>query len=61
MEMSMEWPSLLDGRVPLQLFAVGRVLRRGSSYFAAAFERYEFRTVSSNQPMPLQLPNLNLK
>jgi PilZ domain-containing protein len=44
-EMSIEWPALLDGRVPLQLVATGRVLRREASYFAAAFQRHEFRTI----------------
>jgi hypothetical protein len=44
-EMSIAWPSLLDGRIPLQLFAVGRVLRRGASDFAVAFERHQFRTL----------------
>jgi len=44
-EMRIEWPSLLDGRIPLQLIVRGRILRRGPSRFAAAFERHEFRTV----------------
>ena len=44
-EMSMAWPSLLDGRIPLQLFAVGRVVRYRGSDFAAAFENYQFRTL----------------
>jgi hypothetical protein len=44
-EMRIEWPSLLDGRVPLQLIALGRILRQGPSRFAAAFERHEFRTM----------------
>jgi hypothetical protein len=44
-EMSIEWPFLLDGRVPLQFFAQGRVVRRGEGVFAAAFERRQFRTV----------------
>ena len=48
LEMSIEWPSLLDRRTPLQLFAVGRILRRGSSSFAATFERYQFRTMKSS-------------
>ncbi len=46
-EMRIEWPLLLDGKTPLQLIAVGRVLRHGISHFAAAFERYEFRTMKS--------------
>jgi hypothetical protein len=45
--MSIEWPSLLDGKIPLQLIATGRVLRRGTSSFAATFERHEFRTMRS--------------
>jgi hypothetical protein len=47
-EMTLEWPFLLDGRIPLQLFAVGRVLRRGASDFVATIERYEFRTMRSS-------------
>jgi hypothetical protein len=54
-EMSIEWPSLLDGKVPLQLCAVGWVVRRRTFDFAAAFERYQFRT--SGRPIP---PNLEL-
>jgi hypothetical protein len=46
-EISIEWPSLLNGKIPLQLIAVGRVLRCGASHFAATFERYEFRTMKS--------------
>jgi PilZ domain len=50
-EMSIEWPPLLDGRIAMQLFAIGRVVRRRPFDFAASFERYEFRTVkSSSQP-----------
>ena len=47
-EMSMEWPSMLDGRVSLQLIAVGRVVRIGPSLFAVSFERHEFRTMRSD-------------
>ncbi len=49
-EMRIEWPSLLDGRVPLQLIAVGRVVRRRAAGFAATFEQYKFRTASASQP-----------
>ena len=56
LEMSMEWPSLIDGRIPLQLVAVGRVLReeksRGASHFAATIERHEFRTMRISTPPP---------
>lgn len=50
LEMRIEWPSLLDGKVPLQLIAVGRVVRRRAAGFAATFEQYKFRTASSIQP-----------
>lgn len=43
-EMSIDWPALLEGRIPLQLFATGRVLRSETTGFAASFERHEFRT-----------------
>ena len=51
-EMSIQWPALLDGRVPLQLIATGRVLRREASYFAASFERHEFRTIKRFRLLP---------
>lgn len=51
-EMRIEWPSLLNGRVPLQLVAVGRILRRDASQFAATFERHQFRTMKSSSVTP---------
>jgi hypothetical protein len=47
-EISIEWPSLLDGKIPLQLFAVGRVVRSRAFDFAAAFEEHQFRTLRSS-------------
>jgi hypothetical protein len=44
-EMSIEWPVLLDGRIPLQLFAVGRVVRRSAVDFAATLQHRQFRTL----------------
>ncbi len=55
-ELSIEWPFVLDGRIPLQLVAVGRVLRRGGSHFAATFERHEFRTVKISSQAPVLNP-----
>jgi hypothetical protein len=46
-EMGIAWPFLLDETIPIQLFAVGRVLRRGACDFAATLEKHEFRTRSS--------------
>jgi|SRR5579863_2402729 len=51
-EMSIDWPSMLDGTIPLQLVAVGRVLRRGVAHFAASFHRHEFRTLRSPNGTP---------
>lgn len=43
-ELNIEWPSLLDGRVPLQVVTVGRVVRCEPSSFAVVLARYQFRT-----------------
>jgi hypothetical protein len=43
-ELSIQWPSLLDGRVRLQLFAVGRVVRCEGSRFAVVLVSHQFRT-----------------
>jgi len=43
-ELSIEWPSLLDGRVALQVVTVGRVVRCEASGFAVEMARYQFRT-----------------
>jgi|SRR5579872_1494738 len=42
-EMNIDWPTRLDGRVPLNLVAVGRVLRSERFSFAVGLERYHFR------------------
>ena len=44
MELNIEWPSLLDGRIPLQLIMVGKVVRSETSSFAVALGPYQFRT-----------------
>jgi len=53
LEVRMEWPSLLDGYIPLQLVAVGWVVRCEASSFAVCFRRHQFRTLRSKlQPSP---------
>jgi len=54
-EISIEWPLVLDGKVPLQLVAVCNVVRPGPSFFAAAFARHQFRTLKSAIQMPTRL------
>jgi PilZ domain len=44
MELNIEWPSLLDGRVPLRLVTVGRVVRSEPHSFAVSLNRHQFRT-----------------
>ena len=44
MELSVEWPSLLYGRVPLRFVTEGDVVRCDASSFAVMLARYQFRT-----------------
>jgi len=48
-ELNIEWPSLLDGRVPLQVVTVGRVVRCEKSRFAVVLARYQFRTTKRTE------------
>jgi hypothetical protein len=41
-----EWPSLLNGTIPLQLITIGIVVRRQGARLAIAFEGYQFRTAA---------------
>ena len=50
LEISIEWPSLLDGWIPLQLVARGSVVRRGAFNFAVCFRRHQFRTLKRKLP-----------
>jgi hypothetical protein len=45
LEVNVEWPLLLNGTVPLQLVAHGKVVRGEGSEFAVAFAQYQFRTM----------------
>jgi hypothetical protein len=47
--LSIEWPTRLDGRIPLQLVAAGRVTRSDPSHFAVVLERYHFRLAGSSE------------
>jgi hypothetical protein len=44
-EVSIDWPALLDGAVQLQLVSVGKVVRCEKSSFAVALEKHEYRTM----------------
>jgi hypothetical protein len=49
-QVSLEWPYMLDGSCPLQLCVHGRVLRSGDSGTALSILKYEFRTVRKSAP-----------
>jgi hypothetical protein len=55
LELSIEWPPLLRGKIPLRLITVGRVVQCGLHGFSVWFRGYEFRTVPRglNQKTPL--------
>ncbi len=60
LELNIDWPSLLDGHIPLQLVTLGRVLRSETSSFAAVMAHYQFRTTrrSTNQTVvPIDAPS----
>ncbi|MGD0496905.1 MAG: hypothetical protein ABSC23_00555 [Bryobacteraceae bacterium] len=53
-ELSMNWPVLLNDRCPMKLMIYGCVVRSDGQGAAVAIERYEFRTQGSRafqQPM----------
>jgi hypothetical protein len=46
-ELNIEWPALLHGRVPLRFVAVGKVVRCDASSFAVKLVGHQFRTAKS--------------
>lgn len=55
-EISMNWPVLLNDSCPMKLMIYGCVLRSNERGAAVAIERYEFRTQSSKGFQALQQP-----
>ena len=45
LQLMIEWPYSLDGKIPLQLVATGFVVRSSASQFAVSFRSYQFRTM----------------
>ena len=48
LELSIEWPTRLDGRIPLQLVAVGTVVRSELFSFAVGLDRHYFRIAAKS-------------
>lgn len=54
MEVQVDWPSLLESTIRLQLVTSGRVVRSAPSAFAIEFASHQFRTMRS-KPLPRAL------
>ena len=52
-ELSVNWPALLEGGCPLKFVAVGRVVRAEETWAAMHIEQYEFRTRRSKEMPPI--------
>ena len=48
-ELSVNWPAMLDGVCPLQFVATGRVVRSEAQRAAVRIERYQFKTRNVNR------------
>ena len=48
-ELSVNWPAMLDGICPLQFVATGRVIRSEARRAAVRIERYEFKTRNASR------------
>ena len=53
LEVLINWPSLLESTIPLQLVATGNVIRCEGFSFALEFSQYQFRTMKTK---PLRRP-----
>ncbi len=51
LELNIDWPNRLEGRIPLQLVATGTVVRSELFGFAVGLERYQFR-IARNPDLP---------
>jgi hypothetical protein len=60
-ELSMNWPVLLNDSCPMKLMIYGCVIRSGEKGAAVAIERYEFRTQGSRSFQPSPHPSVELR
>ena len=59
-ELTLEWPSLLDSVIPLQLATRGRIVRAQGSKYALAFSTYQFRTMKRKE-LPISRRRVELR
>ena len=55
-ELRIQWPSLLESKISLQLVVSGTVVRGGPSSFAVAVDQHQFRTARNENPRPPDQP-----
>ena len=60
-ELSMNWPVLLNDSCPMKLMIYGCVVRSNDKGAAVAIERYEFRTQGTRQFQPVTQPQVELR
>ena len=60
-ELSMNWPVLLNDSCPMKLMIYGCVIRSNDKGAAVAIERYEFRTQGARQFQPAMQPVTELR
>jgi len=61
-ELSMNWPVLLNDSCPMKLMIYGCVVRSNDKGAAVAIERYEFRTQGTRQfQQPVTQPQVELR
>ena len=60
-EISMNWPVLLNDSCPMKLMIYGCVLRSNDRGAAVAIERYEFRTQSTKSFQASQHPPMEMR
>lgn len=50
---TIEWPTLLNGKTALQLVTTGKIVRRVAFHYGVAFDHYQFRTRKPRPAVPL--------
>lgn len=59
-ELSLNWPALLDGSCPLKFIATGPVVRVEDNRAAMRIDRYEFRTRATRPGLASSIQELRL-
>jgi hypothetical protein len=60
-ELSLNWPALLDGACPLKFIASGPVVRADEGSAAMRIDRYEFRTRATRPGLAASIQELRVR